>query len=54
MMFCRIVFTAWLMLGLGLNLGKHGEPRSDCYNFWMALISALIQVLLLWGGGFYG
>lgn len=54
MMFCRIVFTVWLTLGLGVSLAKHGEPRSDHYNFWTYLISAVLQVLLLWGGGFYG
>ena len=54
MMFCRIVFTVWLALGLGITLAKHGEPRSDYYNFWTGLISAVLQVLLLCGGGFYG
>lgn len=54
MMFCRIAFTAWLMLGLGIYLAKHGEPRDGYYNFWTGLISSVLQILLLWGGGFYG
>lgn len=53
MMFCRIVFTVWLTLSLGISMAKHGEP-SGRYNFWTYLISAVLQVLLLWGGGFYG
>lgn len=53
MTICRIVFLAWLMLGLGCYLAKHGEPKTGKYDFWTALISTILQVLLLWGGGFF-
>lgn len=53
MMFCRILFVAWLLLSLGCYLAKHGEPKTGNYSFWVALISSVLQVLLLWGGGFF-
>lgn len=52
--FCQIFFTAWLVLGLGMHLAKHGEPRDGNYSFWVALISSIIQLALLYFGGFYG
>lgn len=51
---CQIIFTVWLILGLGCYLAKHGEPREGHYSFWTALVSTAIQVVLLYFGGFYG
>lgn len=51
---CQIIFTCWLMLSLGVNLAQHGKPRTGNVSFWMALVSAAIQFVLLYFGGFYG
>lgn len=52
--FCQIALTALYLLSLGMHLAKHGEPRTDKYNFWAALISMGIELTLLYFGGFYG
>lgn len=54
MLFCRIVFVAWLFLALGISMAEHGKPRTGYTSFWTALISSALQLLLLWGGGFFG
>lgn len=51
--FCRITFIVWLALGLGVMLAKHGEPKNGTYSFWVGLVSSVLQLLLLWGGGFF-
>lgn len=53
MIFCRITFIIWTVLGLGVCLAKHGQHQEGRYNFWVTLISTAIQMLLLWGGGFF-
>lgn len=35
------------ILGLGIHLAKHGEPRNDKYNFWLSLISTAINIFLI-------
>lgn len=50
----QIIFTAWLLLGLGIMMAKHGEPREGKCNFWSGLLSTALQVILLYCGGFYG
>lgn len=39
-------------MSLGANIVKHGEP-SKPYNGWAALRVMIIQLLLLWWGGFF-
>lgn len=51
---CQIIFTAWLFLALGISLARHGQQRLVRDNFWVALISAVLQFILLYFGGFYG
>lgn len=44
----------WLvlnLLGLGVNLAKHGEPRE--INFWSELIGFILSIGLLWIGGLF-
>lgn len=41
-------------MGLGIHAVKHGEDREDKYNFWISLLSLLIQFWLIymaWPGG---
>lgn len=51
---CQIIFTAWLFLALGVSLAQHGQPRTGKNNFWIGLVSAALQFILLYFGGFYG
>ncbi len=40
------------LLGVGLVLGKHGQPRED-YNFWSFFIACLIEWWLLYKAGLF-
>lgn len=51
---CQIIFTIWLALSLGIALAKHGQPHEGEHSFWVSLISAALQIILLYYGGFYG
>ena len=50
---CAIIILAILGINLGLNLGKHGEPKRENYNFWGCLVATAITVLLYWGAGMF-
>lgn len=46
----------WLILnliGLGVELAKHGEYKKDKHNFWVSLIALGIEVAILKWGGFF-
>ena len=49
----QIVWVAVSTMGIGIALVKHGEPREK-YNFWVTLGSFVIEMLILWKGGFFG
>lgn len=34
-----IVLVVLQLLGLGVLMGKHGEPRTDKYNFYMGVLN---------------
>ena len=50
----QIIMTALLCLSLGTHLAAHGKPRTGTYSFWTALFSFIVEVFLLYKGGFYG
>lgn len=35
------------ILELGIIMGKHGEPRTDKYNFWSSVITIVILMLII-------
>lgn len=45
------VYLGMKLLGLGMHLAKHGEPRGDKYNFIYSFIGFGIDLLFLWGMG---
>lgn len=49
----QILYLALMMMDVGINLAKHGQPRDGQYNFWITLGSAaMLFGLLKWGGFF--
>ena len=50
---CQIIFTALLIMSLGIHLANHGKPKEGNYSFGMAFVSCAIQFVLLYFGGFY-
>lgn len=53
MKFCQIAIIVLYGMALGAHLFKHGEPKEGKYNFWSALLSFAIYMILLTKGGFF-
>ena len=49
----QIIMIIVFGLNLGISIAKNGEPREDTYNFWITLIGTIINVGLLYWGGFF-
>lgn len=52
----QYVYAGLIILGLGMSIAQHGEPRtgSDArHNFFTSAIAAAISFWLLWAGGFW-
>ena len=52
-MVAAIILLCLMVLGLGIALAKHGQPRKDPYNFWTQLISFIISIVLLYFAHFF-
>lgn len=47
----QIAMAILLAMSLGIDLSKHGEPKTGKYNFWTGLGGLFIQIgILAWGG----
>lgn len=51
---CQIIYLAWLGLGLGVALAEHGKPKTGVNRFGYSFFAAIIQLVLLYFGGFFG
>ena len=49
----QILMIVMFAANLGIYMVKHGEPREDKYNFWIALIGCAIEMYILYSGGFW-
>lgn len=52
-MVATIVLLVLLVLDLGFNLGKHGEPKDGKYNFWTTLLSVALILYLYYKAGLF-
>lgn len=50
----QIIMITVLAMGLGITLVKNGEPKDGEYSFLTTIISTVIEVAILWWGGFFG
>ena len=50
----QIVMIVIGSIGIGVNLVKHGERRTDKYNVWVSIIGCAIEAIILYFGGFWG
>ena len=50
----QIIIIVLIAMNVGLHLAKHGQPRTDKYDFFWELFGKAILVALLWWGGFFG
>jgi hypothetical protein len=49
----QIVYLGLALLGLGIELERHGKPKEGEHNFGISLISTTITICILWWGGFF-
>lgn len=49
----QIIFTAWLLVGLGIALARHGQVKTIRINAGLNLLRTAIAGALLWWGGFF-
>ena len=52
-MWALIVLICITFIDLGIYLAKHGQPRTDKFNFWLYLFCATIQWWLLYEAGLF-
>ena len=49
----NIAVLVLMVLGMGIEMGRHGEKKDGTHNFFISLLSALIYIWLLIKGGFF-
>lgn len=49
----QIILLVLTMLGLGINLVRHGQPKEGVESFWVFFSSSIILFSLLYWGGFF-
>ena len=50
----QALYLALVMLGIGLDLARHGEPKKPArHNVWTTIVASALVLLLLWWGGFF-
>ena len=46
-----MIYLGIQLLGVGIHLARHGEPKVDRYNFITSILGFGINLLFLWGMG---
>ncbi len=49
----QLIYIVLAVLGLGITLAKHGEPKTGEHNILVTLINAILVFALLYWGGFF-
>lgn len=49
----QIIIIILYSMSLGIALVNHGKPKQGNENFWITLISVLINLFILIQGGFF-
>lgn len=50
----QIIYTTLTVIGMGVAIGRYGEPkRRDTYDLVDVIVAPAIVFSLLWWGGFY-
>jgi hypothetical protein len=52
-MWPQITVIVLLILGLGVAIGTHGNPKEGNKSFWETFINSFITTALLYWGGFF-
>jgi hypothetical protein len=49
----QIILIALLFMGLGIEMNRHGQPRTGKHDAWATLLGMTIEFTLLYWGGFF-
>ena len=49
----QAIYLFLTILGTGVVLARHGQPKTDSYNIWTTLITDGMMLVLLYYGGFF-
>lgn len=49
----QVIWAVLVLLGLGIELARHGQTRTGKHSFWWQLFGSATVALLLWCGGFF-
>lgn len=49
----QIVYLALVVLSLGITAANHGRPREEKYNFFVTFIAAVVDISIVYWGGFF-
>jgi hypothetical protein len=49
----QIIYIGLTLIGLGITMVKHGQPKSGKENFWTTFVATVIVFGLLYWGGFF-
>ena len=48
-----LIYLGLTILSLGITLAKHGEKRTENYNFFVSLLTVVVELLLLYKAGLF-
>lgn len=49
----QLIYLALTVLGLGLHVAKHGEPKENKYNVLRYLFNSIVTITILYYGHFF-
>ena len=48
-----LIYLGLTILSLGIVLARHGQKRTENYNFFISLFSAIVELPLLYKAGLF-
>ena len=48
-----LIYLGLTILSLGIVLAKHGQKRTENYNFFISLFTFIVELLLLYKAGLF-
>jgi hypothetical protein len=50
----QITFVVMGALGIGIHLAKNGQPKIENYNGLLQIVLVIVELWILYCGGFFG
>ena len=49
----QLIYLGLTMIGLGMIISKHGQPKEGNHNAWSSIIASIVIGYVLYLGGFF-